>query len=395
MADNACIPIVDNDWPDDREYARHLIDIAADMVISVDRRRLVKLFNKQAEEVYGYTAAEVLGQPITLLYANPEEYQVVGDLLRTQGRFAGEITGRKKNGEEFPVYVTAILLNNAAGETVGSVGYSRDLSAEKKAAVVEREYIAMLGEEKLKKEVEHITRHDMKSPLNSIIGFADFLLEDGALNEEQRQLVKIIYDAGIKALRMVNLSLDLLKIEQGRYPLTPQNVSLVPILLDMETDNTALLRSKKISLRFLVQDLPHDAQQLREQEETLVVLGEEIFCYNIFANLVKNAVEAAPCNSQVTLQIMERSADQLAVAIHNMGSVPLEIRDRFFEKYVTAAKKGGTGLGTYSAQRLTETLGGHITMESSDAHGTTVTVTLPKASPGAGVQRHRSVDLPS
>ena len=65
------------------------------------------------------------------------------------------------------------------------------------------------------------------------------------------------------------------------------------------------------------------------------------------------------------------------IVVHNEGPVPLEIRERFFDKYVTHGKKNGTGLGTYSAKLITTTLHGFIAMESSDEAGTNITVRLP------------------
>ncbi|MBF0162332.1 MAG: PAS domain-containing sensor histidine kinase [Magnetococcales bacterium] len=375
------VPPVD-DWSDEGTYNRHLIDIAADMVVSVNRERLVNLFNKKAEEVYGYTASEILGQPITRLYDNLEEYQTVGALLQQQGRYVGEVTGRKKNGESFPVFITAILLHNAEGAVIGSVGYSRDLTAEKKAAALEREYIAMLGEEKLKKEVEHITRHDMKSPLNSIIGFADLLLHEETLGEEHREIAQIIYNSGMKALRMVNLSLDLLKIEQGRYTPTPEPVKLLPVLLDVQTDHANLLRGKRLTVTLRLNDTPCSLAEAQAQKQAWVVLGEETMCYNIFANLFKNATEASPPDSVIALRLCS-TPERVALSIHNQGAVPSAIRDHFFEKSVTFGKKDGTGLGTYSARQLTITLGGEIELESTEEEGTTLTVTLPAASPEA------------
>jgi PAS domain S-box-containing protein len=372
------LPIINDPVADDQEYARYLIDIAADMIVSVDAGRRIKLFNKTAEAVYGYSAAEMIGQSITLLYASLEEYAQVGQLLQSQGRFTGEITGLKKNGEHFPVLITATLLRNAHGEVVGSVGYSRDLTAEKKAAALEREYIAMLGEEKLKKEVEHITRHDMKSPLSTIIGFADLMLGEQDLSAEHRESIHIIYNAGIKALRMVNLSLDLLKIERGEYPLDAKEVKLTPIFIDIQIDNATLLKVRRLQVVYAIAGTNYSLEALQQANLPLIVQGEEIMCYNIFANLFKNAVEAAPAESVVTIR-MERTETTglIMIAINNMGMVPEEIRDRFFEKYATAGKRGGTGLGTYSAQRLTETLGGRITMQTAPLAGTTVTVWLP------------------
>ncbi|MBF0116868.1 MAG: PAS domain S-box protein [Magnetococcales bacterium] len=372
------LPVIDDPVADDREYARYLIDIAADMIVSVDAGRRIKLFNKTAEAVYGYSAAEMIGQSITLLYANPQEYAQVGQLLQSQGRFTGEVTGLKKSGEQFPVLITATLLRNTHGEVVGSVGYSRDLTAEKKAAALEREYIAMLGEEKLKKEVEHITRHDMKSPLSTIIGFADLMLHEQELSDEQKESIHIIYNAGIKALRMVNLSLDLLKIERGEYPLDAKEVKLTPIFVDIQIDNATLLKVRRLQVVYTIDGTNYTLEELQQANLPLVVQGEEIMCYNIFANLFKNAVEAAPAESMVSIGMDHTTmAGFIMIAIHNMGMVPEEIRDRFFEKYATAGKKGGTGLGTYSAQRLTETLGGCIRMQTAPLAGTTVTVCLP------------------
>jgi len=67
------------------------------------------------------------------------------------------------------------------------------------------------------------------------------------------------------------------------------------------------------------------------------------------------------------------------VSIHNQGVVPEQVREDFFEKYATFGKRHGTGLGTYSARLIARTLGGDVTMDTSEAGGTTLTVTLPAA----------------
>ncbi|MCP4752568.1 MAG: ATP-binding protein, partial [Proteobacteria bacterium] len=69
--------------------------------------------------------------------------------------------------------------------------------------------------------------------------------------------------------------------------------------------------------------------------------------------------------------------DSVRIAIHNAGAIPEEIRDTFFDKYVTFDKMGGTGLGTYSAKLIAETIGGGIGLETSAKDGTTITVRLP------------------
>jgi two-component system sensor histidine kinase/response regulator len=72
------------------------------------------------------------------------------------------------------------------------------------------------------------------------------------------------------------------------------------------------------------------------------------------------------------------SGESAIIRIHNTGSVPVDIRETFFEKYSTSGKPGGTGLGTYSARLIAETLGGDIKLETSDETGTSITIELPK-----------------
>jgi two-component system sensor histidine kinase/response regulator len=114
-------------------------------------------------------------------------------------------------------------------------------------------------------------------------------------------------------------------------------------------------------------------------DEQLIGLGDSMLSYSLFQNLLKNACEAAPEGSTVTCKILP--ADKwLKVVMENSGSVPLEIRERFFDKFATAGKQGGTGIGTYSAKLLAEAQHGMITMETSDdKNRTCITVSLPAA----------------
>jgi signal transduction histidine kinase len=115
-------------------------------------------------------------------------------------------------------------------------------------------------------------------------------------------------------------------------------------------------------------------------EELPQVLGDSMLCYSIFQNLIKNACEASPDGGAVQLQLRDQSP--LSITIRNTGAVPEAIRVRFFEKYVTSGKNGGTGLGTYSVRMLAEAQRGGVELTVSDESNTTeVTVRLPRAAP--------------
>ncbi|MBF0162266.1 MAG: hybrid sensor histidine kinase/response regulator [Magnetococcales bacterium] len=231
---------------------------------------------------------------------------------------------------------------------------------------------ALLEADRLKADVERIMRHDLKAPITSMVGCADLILTAStwSLPPDLRRFVQMIHDAGRNALHMVSLSLDLYKMEQGRYPLEPTLVDLVPLLTRLIQENVTEIRNKEMAIHTRL-----EGQPLAEGER-FVVFGEEILCYSLFSNLFKNALEAAPAHTPLLLSL-ERQQGEARIAIHNAGAVPAEIQHRFFEKYVTSGKRAGTGLGTYSARLMTEVQKGRIGMESSEEHGTTVTVHLP------------------
>lgn len=229
----------------------------------------------------------------------------------------------------------------------------------------------------LREDVERITRHDLKSPLTTVIGAASLLGRKAQLEPRHQRMLKSVEEAGYKILNMINLSLDLYKMENKVYQLCPSRVDVFNHIRQVKQDVSALLEAKAVRM-----DCIRDGEVMTEQCEggTFMVKGEELLCYSMLANLLSNAVEASPEGEEVTITC-EGDDEMARIVIHNRGAVPASIRDRFFEKYTTAGKSNGTGLGTYSARLIAETMRGDVAMETSDAPGeesTTVTVTLPR-----------------
>jgi CheY-like chemotaxis protein len=106
--------------------------------------------------------------------------------------------------------------------------------------------------------------------------------------------------------------------------------------------------------------------------------AEELLCYSMLANLIKNAIEASPDDAEVTVSV-EALGDTLLTRVHNAGAVPAAVRERLFQKYATAGKSGGIGLGAYSARLLARVQQGDISLHTSEAEGTTVTIRLALA----------------
>ncbi len=225
--------------------------------------------------------------------------------------------------------------------------------------------------ELLREDVDRMTRHDLKAPLTAVITLPKLFKRDGNLSSRQEDMLDLVQSAGYRMLHMINQSLDLYKMESGVYELDPEPVDLLPILDNIEAELSGFLDANEAALDVVVRGLP------RSGDDVFVVRGEEMLCYTMLSNLIRNALEAAEEGERVLISLDEEEAP--VVSVHNKAAVPREVRDTFFEKYATAGKRDGTGLGTYGARLMAEVQGGRIAMRTSKSFGTMVTVTFPEA----------------
>ncbi len=222
----------------------------------------------------------------------------------------------------------------------------------------------------LREDVERITRHDLKNPLVAIIGYSELSLIQENLPQVLRRSLTIIKDSGYKMLEMINLSLDLFKMERKNYQLNAESVDVLSVIRKIVQETSEWARTKGVTI-----DIEINGTQAVDND-VFTIQSEELLCYSMMSNLIKNAIEASPHKEKVIISLDED--DEFLISIHNKGAVPLEVRDIFFDKYSTAGKKKGTGLGTYSAKLIVKTHGGNIDFKTSEESGTIIWARLPK-----------------
>ncbi len=225
--------------------------------------------------------------------------------------------------------------------------------------------------EQMRQDVERIVRHDMKTPLNGVIGLAQ-LLKEGPLEEDQKTLADLIYDNGRRLLRMISLPLDLYKMEHGEFKPSPLPVDLLEIVRQAAQELQLMARDRRQTIMLMLDDAPLPAAQDGKQ---VLVYGQDLHFASIVTNIMQNAVEAAPKESVITVRVYSGSPVRLET--HNIGVVPEPVRDSFFDRYVTYGKKDGTGLGAYTSKLIANAYGGNIYFTTSVEDGTRVHVTLP------------------
>lgn len=227
----------------------------------------------------------------------------------------------------------------------------------------------LLENARLREDVEWIARHDIKNPLSLIINETTELSANQFISSKYRKKIDDVGKAALVALQMVNSSLDLYKMETNSYQLDAKPVDIIQVLTRIKNDLSHLTNSNAETNYFQI-DIKFNSKKFYK------VLGEELLCYSLFSNLIKNALEASANNEKIVIEVADES--NIVVTIHNQTEVPAEIQSHFFDKYVTSGKKEGTGLGTYSARLMTKVQSGCISYTTSKQQGTTVTVELPK-----------------
>jgi two-component system OmpR family sensor kinase len=214
--------------------------------------------------------------------------------------------------------------------------------------------------------------HDLKTPLTSIQGFAQALV-DGTVKDAagQRQAAQVIFEETGRMNRLVCDLLELAKLESGQVTMTREPVDLASVLRECTDGATHRAEQASITLNVRLADrlppLSGDAARLEQA----------------FNNLLDNALKYTPAGGQVELSAFPNSDGGIEVSVSDTGpGIPAEDLPRIFERFYRADKArapGGTGLGLAIVKEIVQAHGGTIRAASEPGQGTRFTVTLPRA----------------
>lgn len=222
-----------------------------------------------------------------------------------------------------------------------------------------------------REEMERITRHDLRSPTATIVGMSRILETEAKLDEEFQPLAEILRKTSERMIRQIDTSLTLIRLETGSLKADAHPFNLYSAISAGIGDLSQLVEEKNLKITSVLEG------DIIQDECSIVCYGEAPLIITMFSNLLKNAAEAAPEDSTISINIREDSKF-ITTDIHNLGEIPSSIRNNFFDRYATHGKKNGTGLGTYSARLIAKASGGDISFTTSREKGTTLITTIPK-----------------
>jgi signal transduction histidine kinase len=254
---------------------------------------------------------------------------------------------------------------------VSYVNVSDSVRAEK---ALRESNAALAAADRLKSEFVANVSYQLRTPLNTIMGFAEILANQyfGTLNERQLEYARTMMEASKKLLHLINDVLDLATIEAGRMALNPKSVP-VKSLLETAADMTrewALQQSLTITIRCdeSVGSFEVDEQRMKQ----------------VMFNLVSNAIQYTPPGGHIALSA-ERQSDWVAIHVEDDGmGIPEEDQERVFDKFERTnaeARQSGAGLGLSLVRSFIELHGGRIVIKSNANQGTRISCFLPVKAP--------------
>ncbi|MDR3448799.1 MAG: ATP-binding protein [Alphaproteobacteria bacterium] len=230
--------------------------------------------------------------------------------------------------------------------------------------------MALAAADRLKSEFVANVSYQLRTPLNTIMGFSEILTNQyfGTLNDRQMEYTRTIMDASKKLLLLINDVLDLATIEAGRMALDQEPTSVAALMNGAKQMTAEWARQQNLEI---VIDCPSDIGSFDVDAHRMK---------QVIFNLISNAVKYTPAGGRITLEA-RRVADWIALTVSDTGiGIPEDDLERVFGKFERAnaqARQSGAGLGLSLVKSFVELHGGRIEITSHASEGTRVTCYIP------------------
>lgn len=356
-----------------------------DAILLTDLEGNIQRWLGNAEQIFGYTAKEVIGKPVSFLHHPDIKLTQTAEIIRSiqeTGAFCGEIACLRKDGSPVPIETTAKTVYDKAGNPIFIIGINRDITERKQAEAertqlmrqqVQEQSARLKAEEanRIKDEFLAVLSHELRTPLNPILGWTK-LLRAGKLDSAKTDYALETIERNAKLqTQLIGDLLDVSSILQGKLSLSMAAVNLAPTI-------SAAIGTVQLA-----------AQAKSIQIETVFdlnvgqVLGDSARLQQVIWNLLSNAVKFTENGGRVDIRLgCVDSQAEIKVSDTGKGINP-DFLPHVFESFRQAdatitRKFGGLGLGLAIVRHLVELHGGTIYAESpGEDLGATFTVRLP------------------
>ncbi len=353
---------------DQQFYTRSLIESNIDALITTDPSGIITDGNKQMEALTGCTRDELIGAPFKNYFTDPERAEAAIKLVLSEKKVTNyELTARARDGKQTVVSYNASTFYDRDRTLQGVFAAARDVTERKSFEQALQESNVEMESAKSAAEKANLAKsdflsamsHELRSPLNAILGFAQLMESASPLpTDSQKESIAQILQAGWHLLKLINEILDLAVIESGKVSLSLEPVSLCEVLSECQAMMDAQAIQHGIQMTFPVMDKPS------------FVWADQTRLKQIIINLLSNAIKYNKANGTVIVKCEVQESDRIRIIVNDTGAglVPDKIAQLFqpFNRLgQEASGVAGTGIGLVVTKQLVELMDGVIGVESS------------------------------
>jgi PAS domain S-box-containing protein len=360
---------------------RSILETALDAVVTINPSGQITGWNAEAERIFGWSREEAIGRRMSDTII-PSQYREAHDrglqrfLATGEGPLLNkriEITALHRTGREFPVELAISFAKVAEAWTFSA--FVRDISdrkqaeeAREEANCAKNEFFILQAADKLQQSLFNTIKHDLRTPLASVIGALSSVLEDGAFLDTltQHSLLRTAQDEARRLDRLVQNLLDMTRLEGGVIRMKTQPCDMHDVVGAALRQLGEAARSHSISVT-IAPNLP-------------LVPMDHVLMVQVLVNVLDNALRYSSGETPVEIEA-QMAADHLEIRILDCGrGIPEEEIERVFDKYFRGASPGapkGTGLGLSICKGFVEAHNGRIAARNRAQGGTEVAIFLP------------------
>jgi PAS domain S-box-containing protein len=359
---------------DQQFYTRSLIESHIDALMTTDPAGIITDVNKQMEALTGCTRDELIGAPFKNYFTNPERAEAAIKLVLREKKLANyELTACARDGKTTVVSYNAATFYDRDRKLQGVFAAARDVTEGKRLEQALQEQNVELKRARTAAEKANLAKsnflssmsHELRSPLNAILGFAQLINSDSPPpTPSQAASIDQILHAGWYLLELINEILDLAQIESGRLALSLEPTSLPEVLSECQAMIEPQGQKRGIEMTFPQFDFPCfvDADRTRLKQ--------------VLINLLSNAIKYNQANGSVVVDAdcAGTVPRRVRVSIRDTGAgLPPDMLMQLFQPFnrlgQERSSEEGTGIGLVMSKRLVELMGGEIGVESTAGSG--------------------------
>ncbi|MGA2164042.1 MAG: response regulator [Solirubrobacteraceae bacterium] len=357
---------------DQQFYTRSLIESNIDALMTTDPLGIITDVNKQMEALTGCTRDELIGAPSKNYFTDPERAEAAIKLVLREKKVTDyELTARARDGKKTEVSYNATTFYDRDRTLQGVLAIARDVTELKRNEQALQETNIELASAKSAAEEANLAKsdflssmsHELRSPLNAILGFAQLMeLASPLPTDSQKESIAQILQAGWHLLKLINEILDLSVIESGKVSLSTESVSLAEVMSECQAMMEPQAQQLGIGMTFPRFDNPFFVSADRTRLKQIVI------------NLLSNAIKYNKEQGTVVVDCTTSTPGFTRISVKDTGAgLSPEKLAQLFQPFNRLGQEAGgvagTGIGLVVTKRLAELMGGVLGAESTAGEG--------------------------